>query len=68
MAKILLITFCVWVFCRYVTVYYLICSTHESLKGVLDPLELELQMVVATLWVVKTELEYSGREANAINC
>jgi hypothetical protein len=40
----------------------------EPRRGVLDPLELELQMMVrATLWVLGIESKSPGREASFLN-
>ena len=40
---------------------------HESLKKVLEPVELEMQVILSPmLWVLGTELESPARAANAL--
>lgn len=42
---------------------------HGGLKKALDPLELELQVVISqSPWVLGTDLWYSERTANTLDC
>jgi hypothetical protein len=52
---------CVWVFCPHVW----LCPW--CLQRLSDPLELELQMVVTALWVLRIEPGSFGRVVSALN-
>jgi hypothetical protein len=43
------------------------CVLVSEEKRGLDPLELELQLVNCSMWVLGTEFWFSGRAANALN-
>ena len=53
--------------CVYVCVSLCAPDTLSDQKKVLDSLELELQMVLSTMWVLGTELRSSTRAVSALN-
>jgi hypothetical protein len=43
------------------------CSTHSGQKRVADPLKLDYQFVVNSLWVLGIEPRFSTKATNALN-
>lgn len=52
----------------YVHVFMLLCVVHRDQKKPSDPLDLELQSIVSSMWTLETKLKFSARTVYTLNC